>query len=295
MIDLKNSTAILFAWAVLAAGAVAQEQEANADAPLDQRDATAPLTLTPVDEAAALQDVPPAEIVTEAETAVTPVAAENATEDGAGEGVDDAPALEVNPDDMADMLNSRQQLQQTFTLKRTVNGEVVETDRRTVVYTDDVPLRESEATLSTKEQLMAAFDGEFLTRVEAFEEAKLDFTIADVDSDEAMTADEFATLVDSWRKNNTRQAAAPNEEIKRQRQYEAFLEEISPDAAGMQNEAYAREKFAFMAGAATTITRKDYIREYLLDFDSMDVDKDTILKDEELMRFRALNRGETIE
>ncbi len=39
---------------------------------------------------------------------------------------------ELNEDETADLLNSRQQLQQTFTLKRTINGELVETKKKTV-------------------------------------------------------------------------------------------------------------------------------------------------------------------
>lgn len=204
-------------------------------------------------------------------------------------------AVEVNPDEMADMLNSSQQLKQTFTLKRTINGEVVETDKRTVTFSRDMPYRETEARQTTLEQLKASFDGEALTRTEAFEEAKLDFIVADTDRDEAMTAGEFAILVDSWRKNDARTADAPTEEIARQRQYDAFLEELDPSAAQMQTEAYAREKFAFMAGASEAMSLQDYIREYLLDFDSMDADKDTVLTGDELMRFRALNRGETLD
>lgn len=200
-----------------------------------------------------------------------------------------------DPDEMADMLNSSQQLQQTFTLKRTVDGEVVETEKRTVTFSRDTPYRETEAGSTTMERLKRSFDGEALTRTEAFEEAKLDFVIADVDRDEAMTAEEFGVLVASWRENEARQAAAPNQEIARQRQYEAFLSEINPDTAQMQDEAYAKQKFAFMAGAAETMSLQDYIREYLLDFDSMDKDQNMVLSDEELMRFRALNRGETLE
>lgn len=204
-------------------------------------------------------------------------------------------AVEVSPDEMADMLNSRQQLQQTFTLKRTIDGEVVESDKRTVIYSRDRPYRETEAGQTTSEQLKAAFDGELLTRKEALEEAKLDFTVADVNRDGQMTMQEFAALVESWRANDARKAAAPTEEIARQRQYDAFLAEISTDAAEIQAEAYAKEKFSFLAGMSETVSRKDYIREYLLDFDSMDADKDTLLKGDELMRFRALNRGETID
>ncbi len=110
-----------------------------------------------------------------------------------------------------------------------------------------------------------------------------------------MTSSEFAGLVESWRKNDARQAMAPNKEIARQREYDAFLEEIDPNAASVQTEAFAMKKFAFMAGDAGSLSLQEYIREYLLDFDSMDADKDTILTDEELMRFRAINRGETLE
>ncbi len=198
----------------------------------------------------------------------------------------------VNPDEMADMLNSRQQLKQTYTLKRTINGEVIESEKRTVTFDRNRPYRETEAGTTTVEALKAAFDGELLTRIEAFEEAKLDFTIADADRNEIMTQDEFVNLVDTWRQNDARTADAPTKEIARQRQYDAFLSEINPQAAESQSDQYAREKFAFMAGAAESISREVYIREYLLDFDTMDANKDTLLRSDELMRFRALNRGE---
>lgn len=206
----------------------------------------------------------------------------------------EAGGVTVNPDDMADMLNSRQELQQTFTLTRTIDDKVVETTQRTVTYDRDVPYRETEAGRTTLERLLAAFDGEALTRKEAFEEARLDFVIADQDRSGAINADEFASLVDSWREKQERQADAPTETIARQRQYDAFLGELDPAAARQQTEAYARRKFAFMAGAAEAISLQDYLREYLLDFDSMDTDKDQVLTGEELMKFRALNRGETL-
>ncbi|WDI31018.1 hypothetical protein PUV54_13750 [Hyphococcus flavus] len=201
----------------------------------------------------------------------------------------------VDADNMADLLNSRQQLQQSFTLQRTVNGEVVETEKRTVTYSRDQPYRETEAGKTTVQRLKERYDREALTRTEAFEEAKLDFVIADANRDGAMTAQEFADLVNTWRLNEARQAEAPNNEIAQQRKYDAFLAEIDPDTAEMQTKAYALEKFAFMAGAAETLSLQDFIRETMLDFDSMDADKDTILTGEELARFRALNRGETVD
>jgi len=214
--------------------------------------------------------------------------------DAAGAENAEEAATEPNPDEMADMLNSRQQLQQTFKLKRTINGKVVETEERTVTYDRNTPYRETEAGRTTIEKLRSSFDGEALTRTEAFEEAKLDFVIADKNRDDLITAREFADLVQSWRNNDARQADAPNEEIARQRQYDAFLQEIDPATAEQRTEAYAREKFAFMAGASNVMSLQDYIREYLLDFDSMDENKDAVLRDNELMRFRALNRGETL-
>ncbi len=220
-----------------------------------------------------------------------PAPAETASaEDGAPEAA--APPSE---DEVADMLNSRQQLQQTFTLKRTIDGNVVETEKRTVTYSRNQPYRETEAGRTALQKLQAEFDGEVLTRTEAFEEAKLDFTIADADRDGAMTADEFITLVNSWRENDARQAEAPTQEVARQREFEAFLLDVNPEAAREQNQAPIREKFAFMSGVSLTVSREDYIREYLLDFDAMDADKNTLLEGMELMRFRALNRGEALD
>lgn len=202
---------------------------------------------------------------------------------------------EPNADEIADQLNSQQQLQQTFTLKRTINGEIVETKKTTVTLAPGDPYRPTEAGQTTLQQVQAAFDSEVLTRVEAFEEAKLDFTIADADRDGRMTAEEFANLVNSWRETGARDADAPSEEIARERQYQALLEAIDPEAAEKETASYAKAKFSFISGAQESIAREDYIREYLLDFDTMDSDDDTLLKGDELMRFRAANRGETIE
>lgn len=202
---------------------------------------------------------------------------------------------ELNPDEMAAYLNSQQQLKQTFTVTRTINGEVVETEQRTVVYTSDDPLRPSEAGTTAKEALRVAFDREVLTRNEAFEEAKLDFAVADRNRDNAVTADEFIALVAAWREDSAREPMPADIEGARERQYRAFIEELDPEAAKAEMETNARAKFGFMAGAAGTLSRKDYIREYLLDFDSMDKDGDMILRGDELMQFRALNRGEKLE
>ena len=208
----------------------------------------------------------------------------------------EAPAEAAAPseDDMADQLNSQQQLQQTFTLKRTVNGEVVETKKKTVTLSPGDPYRPTEAGETTLQQVRSAFDNEVLSRVEAFEEAKLDFTIADADRDGRMTAQEFSALVKTWRQTGERDAAAASGDTDREREYQALLAAIDPEAANNYDETNASAKFAFISGAQGSIAREDYIREYLLDFDTMDVDNDTFLKGDELMRFRAANRGETV-
>ncbi len=266
-----NSLVMLLAGAgalAFASGAIAQGTEADAEI-----------------EQVAISELAPA--VLTAEPAPDPMT-------GAEERAPE-PAAELSEDEVADMLNSRQQLQQTFTLKRTIDGNVVETEKRTVTYSRDQPYRETEAGQTALQKLQATFDGEVLTRVEAFEEAKLDFTIADTNRDGAMTADEFIALVNSWRENDTRQAEAPTQEVARQRNFEDFLLDVNPEAAREQNQTHVRGKFAFMSGAAQTVSREEYIREYLLDFDAMDADKDTLLKEMELMRFRALNRGEALD
>ncbi|MHA7871103.1 MAG: hypothetical protein ACX939_02000 [Hyphococcus sp.] len=199
-----------------------------------------------------------------------------------------------NPDEVADLLNSQQQLQQTFTLRRKINGEVIETEQRTVTYDPSTPYRETEAGQRTIDRLKSTFDGELLTRKEAFEEATLDFTIADANRDNLMTADEFTKLVEGWQDIESRNAQATDKSTARQRQYEAFIAEISPATASRRQQEKAIEKFTFLSGGAETVSREDYIREYLLDFDSMDENRDTILRGDELIQFRALNRGETI-
>lgn len=211
-------------------------------------------------------------------------AAETETENGA-----------PNPDDSADLLNSQQQLKQTFTLERRMDGELIETKKQTVTLSPGVPYRPTEAGETVLEQVRAAFDQEALSRIEAFEEAKLDFTVADADRNDLMTVDEFTALVATWRGAGVREPVlASDAEDSRDRQYTDILEPIVAEVDPAQERAYARAKFAYISGASPTISRQDYIREYLLDFDAMDENNDTVLQGDELLRFRAANRGESI-
>ncbi len=199
-----------------------------------------------------------------------------------------------NDDNIAASLNARQSLEQTVTLQRTINGEVVETKKETVTYKSSDPLRQTEAGQSAIERVKASFDSELLTRAEALEEAKLDFVLADQDRNSEMSQDEFVALVLNWREMDTRKATSQDETLRRQQRYVKFIEEIDPQSANLQAMANARSKFSFMAGAAHSLSQRDYIREVMLDFDSMDVDGDGLLRGDELVAYRAANRGQSI-
>ncbi len=198
----------------------------------------------------------------------------------------------INEDEMADYLNSQQQIKQDVTLTRTVDGEVVETRKETIIYSKDDPLRSTEAAQSALESLKSQFDKASLTRKEAYDEARLDFVNADQDRDDQMTADEFVYLVEDWRKSDAA-VEATDEPITRERFIE-FLENEDPAAAGAESAAQARSKFEFMAGLAGMLNRRNYIREVLADFEAHDLDRDGLLRGNELLNFRAANRGEPL-
>lgn len=199
----------------------------------------------------------------------------------------DAEAPAVNEDEMADLLNSQQQIKQDVTLTRTVNGQVVETKKETVIYSKGDQLRDSEAGLSPLQRLKEAFDSEALTRKEALEEAKLDFVVADQNRDEAVTADEFVFLVKGWE----------NAEITGSG-HGRFVDpyfHVDQETADAEHEAQARAKFSAMAGADLTLSRRAFTRKVIEEFEEHDADKDDLLQGDELLNFRASVRGEPID
>jgi hypothetical protein len=198
----------------------------------------------------------------------------------------------INEDEMADMLNARQVLQQDVTLTRKVDGKVVETKKETIVYSKDDPVYGTEAALSPLERLKAAFARQALTRKQAYEEAKLDFVVADTNGDKSMTADEFAYLVETWREKDAKTEPASAEE--QRSRFVAYLEDDDAGAAKLERTTQAKAKFEFMAGATGGMSRRDYISEVLTDFDALDRDDDGLLRGDELMNFRAANRGEPL-
>lgn len=200
----------------------------------------------------------------------------------------------VDPDNMADSLNSQQQLKQTFTLKRTINGKVTDTERRTIIYDKNAPSRPTEAGGSPVKSLLDDFAREVLTRTQAFEEAKIDFARADINRDGALDESEFVPLVMSWSDNKKREAPASDAEAARQREFDAFVDQLAPDEAKAESEQAARRKFQALTNGAALLPRKDYIASYLAEFDAVDANGDGMLRGAELMRFRALNKGEPI-
>ncbi|MCB2114397.1 MAG: hypothetical protein KDD85_12745 [Parvularculaceae bacterium] len=192
----------------------------------------------------------------------------------------------LNEDEMADYLNSRQQIKQDVTLTRSVNGQVVETTRETVVYSKDDPVLDSEAGLSPLERLKAQFDSQALTRKEALEEARLDFIVADLDRNDAMDSAEFVFLVKGWEEAEI--AGAGNGRF-----VEPFFH-VDQRTASIEHAELARAKFARMAGEVGALSEKKYTRKVLEEFKLFDQNGDELLRGEELLNFRAALRGEPV-
>jgi len=216
------------------------------------------------------------------------VAQENAADAPANPAAEPpvAAAPQINEDEMADLLNSQQQIKQDVTLTRSVNGQIVETRKETVVYSKEDPLRGSEAGLSPLEKLKDRFDSQALTRKEALDEAKLDFVIADLDRDDAMTADEFSYLVKGWESAEISGSG-----------HGRFVDpyfHVDPEAAEREHDEQARAKFAAMAGVDSSLGKKAFTRKIIEEFEKSDLDKDDLLRGDELLNFRASVRGEPI-
>lgn len=198
----------------------------------------------------------------------------------------DPGAPTISEDEMADLLNSRQQITQGVTLTKSVDGKVIETKKETIVYSTDDPLRATEAGLSPLEKLKAEFDSETLTRREALEEAKLDFVVADLDRSETITAEEFVFLVKGWQDADITGSG-------RDRFVDPYFH-VDQATADAEHAEQARTKFAAMAGSEATLARKSFVREISREFDEHDLNDDELLSGDELLSFRASVRGEPI-
>lgn len=217
--------------------------------------------------------------------AAAPVAIETATPTEVPPAIAPLNAT-VNEDEMADFLNSQQQIKQGVTLTKSVDGKVVETKTETIIYSKDDPIRGSEAGMSPLERLKAEFDSESLTRREALEEAKLDFVIADLDRNEMVDADEFVFLVKGWQDAEISGAG-------RGRFVDPVFH-VDESEAEAEHASQARAKFAVMAGADLGLTKKAFTRKVIEVFEVHDVNNDELLQGDELLAFRAAVRGENV-
>lgn len=197
--------------------------------------------------------------------------------------VEAAPA-EPNPDESADSLNAQQKLEQSYTLTRTVDGKVVETTQKKVVYSKDDPVRDTEAGLSPIERLKAELDAASLTRSEAVADTRLDFTIADKDRNGRVTADEYAGLVREWLNADDAGAAAATAEP-------VALLEAADTAPALDA---AKAKFAAFAGTDPDVGKRGYTRFVIREFDAADADRNRVLEGAELAGFRAALRGTSV-
>jgi Ca2+-binding EF-hand superfamily protein len=199
-------------------------------------------------------------------------------------------AAEPSEDEMADLLNSRQQLKQDVTLQRSVDGKVIETRKETVIYDHTDPLRSSESAVAPLDRLRAAFDQEALTRREALREAELDFALADKDRNGWLTEAEFGDLVHAWREGDVQSAALGKSN--RAIRFVDFHDGLAEEAADNLAVEEARQKYAAMVAGRGALTKREFMREVSAAFDKFDADQNGLLRETELIAFRASARGE---
>ena len=279
--------------------AIAQE-DATAQGEAKPTSRGAPISLITTSEPAPLIEPAPAATPSVVDPSVVdPVAVSQPTASPSGMPAPlpkaQKPAAEIeDPDNAAASLNARQKIQQEFVLERRIDGKVVSRERKKLEYTPSRIKGGTPPERPTLETLSEEFDRKLLTRTEAFEEAKVDFRIADLNQDDQLSEDEYVLLLRGWHDNADRSAQAPSEELARQRKIDDFLSEIDPHGRYLHLDEAAKRKFRFITGAALTIHRKDFVREYLTDFDAMDHNQDSMLEGLELQQFRAIVRGENI-
>ena len=235
---------------------------------------------------------------------------------------DDQPAPDAepgaeapNPDNSADDLNARQNIRQTFTVKRKLDGQTI--DEKTVEIPGDSAFatRASEARGSVRSYVRDKADREILTRPEAAQEARLEFALADANRDGIMTQTEYQTLAQIRTEDENyaflieeQHARNKAREPDRTDRYEAFRE---ADRAEWHKLALAQHFRAMVAtetlwgpssGLATSgkisdtpssgLTENAYVRAFMRDFDAADLNGDFILQETETRTFRRALYGD---
>lgn len=177
----------------------------------------------------------------------------------------------------ASELNARQRITQTVTVKRTVNGTVVEEKRVEVPNPAGLSRQPTEAGMTRRQLLSEQLDRQALTRAEAAEEANLEFTLADQDRDGLVSQSEYEALATVRREDPA---------------YQQFTVLTSKGGATERIDGtlsaiptYINE-FSQMAGANSQVERRDYVRAYIVLFDQQDKDENSVLLATELENFR---------
>ncbi|MEO0400464.1 MAG: hypothetical protein AAF224_13705 [Pseudomonadota bacterium] len=229
-----------------------------------------------------------------------------------------APINDATSDNVADDLNARQQLEQTVTFTRTINGAVVSTDKRTIEFDENAPTGMSEGRLSPIKTAADNYDAETLTRNEALDEARLDFSLADLNRDGSLSIDEFSAYVLTPTAASTDGAAQNTNDARRDQVNEAnsrteqFLAALDAELASETRAETAELLFNDFIGEADAIERarnpkirkpsKDDVRRidarlfgvaYMKGFDRLDANEDGLLSGSELTDFRRHRNGFT--
>lgn len=191
-------------------------------------------------------------------------------------------------DNSADDLNARQRIRQTFSVKRRINGEIVE--EKTITVPDDArfPTRATEATKDVRQFVRDKVDREVLTRREAVDEADLEFTLADSNIDGEMSKSEYLALY-STRKNDPNYTDFLNfdDDANHNGSEDRYAAFARADRQTYREAALAR-RFDLFAGKGSSLNHDDYIRAFLKDFDEMDADKNGMISGAEMVRLRHL-------
>lgn len=207
-----------------------------------------------------------------------PVAAQQDETADTQQSGETAPDEDPANENLANELTKRHTLRQEFTIKRIVDGEVVETTERSVAIDGSRPSLPTEAGQSIEAQLKESFDQELLTRTEALSEAKLDFALGDIDRDGLLSKQEFTRLIDLLQQ-------AGGEETGRETsggsdtEWRSFVDELDDPATPISFEDFAGSEDALL-------DEKQFTLGFLHQFDETDLDGDGLLAAEELARFR---------
>ncbi len=213
------------------------------------------------------------------------------------EVADQAAAEPPSPDEMAASLNAQQSISQDVVITRRVNGQVVETTRRTVSFDRGRPIRGTEAAVSLIDQVKASYDRELLTRPEAFSEGKVNFALGDKNLDKILSEDEFVRLM-TLLKDNGEDALNGGARSKRS-DFIAQLDEAAARKTFKALEARDYRPPLFVEGVEvprtdqTPLDERKFVLAFLEEFDKADANKDGLLEHAELEAFRNAVLGWT--